>query len=103
MKSIIKSINFIRKNKNFKTILKKTKKYYIGKENNKFIPSDVATIVIKFLDKKFKNVMDYGFTASIENEFDGIAEGEIDWSKMLKDFYSPFKKERYTTLFAICI
>lgn len=37
--------------------------------------------------------MDYGFTAKIENEFDEIAEGDQDWSKMLKDFYSPFKKD----------
>ena len=69
-----------------------------GAEKSKLFPTDLGSVVTDFLIQYFDHVMDYGFTASIENEFDGIAEGEINWSKMLKDFYSPFKKDVDNTM-----
>lgn len=64
-----------------------------GAEKGKLFPTDLGSVVTDFLSQYFHHVMDYGFTAKIENEFDEIAEGDQDWSKMLKDFYSPFKKD----------
>lgn len=64
-----------------------------GAEKGKLFPTDLGSVVTDFLIQYFNHVMDYGFTAKIENEFDEIAEGDQDWSKMLKDFYSPFKKD----------
>ena len=69
-----------------------------GAEKGKLFPTDLGSVVTDFLIQYFTNVMDYGFTAKIENEFDEIAEGDQDWSKMLKDFYSPFKKDVDHTL-----
>ena len=64
-----------------------------GAEKGKLFPTDLGSVVTDFLIQYFNHVMDYGFTAKIENEFDEIADGDQDWSKMLKDFYSPFKKD----------
>ena len=47
-------------------------------------------VVTDFLSDHFKNVMDYNFTASVEKEFDEIAEGNLEWAKMIDSFYSPF-------------
>jgi DNA topoisomerase I len=52
--------------------------------------SDMGTIVNDFLDNYFKNVMDYGFTADIENQFDHIADGKSDWTQVIDRFYRPF-------------
>ena len=64
-----------------------------GAEKSKLFPTDLGAVVNDFLIQHFDNVMDYGFTAKIESEFDEIAEGKEDWSKMLQNFYVPFKKE----------
>ena len=64
-----------------------------GAEKSKLFPTDLGSVVNDFLIQHFDNVMDFGFTAKIESEFDEIAEGRVDWSKMLKNFYEPFKKE----------
>ncbi|MEY4660126.1 MAG: type topoisomerase, partial [Bacteroidota bacterium] len=69
-----------------------------GAEKSKLFPTDLGSVVTDFLIQYFNNVMDYGFTAKIENEFDNIAEGEANWSKMLKDFYSPFKNDVDNTM-----
>jgi DNA topoisomerase-1 len=69
-----------------------------GAEKSKLFPTDLGAVVTDFLIQYFNNVMDYGFTAKIENEFDNIAEGEANWSKMLKDFYSPFKNDVDNTM-----
>lgn len=61
-------------------------------------PTDLGAVVTDFLIQYFDHVMDYGFTAKIENEFDSIAEGDVNWSKMLKDFYAPFKKDVDNTM-----
>jgi len=69
-----------------------------GAEKSKLFPTDLGSVVTDFLIQYFDHVMDYGFTAKIESEFDHIAEGHADWSKMLKDFYSPFKKDVDNTM-----
>ena len=64
-----------------------------GAEKSKLFPTDLGTVVTDFLIQHFNQVLDYGFTAKIESEFDHIAEGQENWSEMLKDFYAPFKKD----------
>ncbi|MCW3123686.1 MAG: topoisomerase [Flavipsychrobacter sp.] len=62
----------------------------VGAEKNKMFPTDLGMVVTDFLREHFHKVMDYDFTAKIEAEFDNIAEGRLQWSKMLADFYTPF-------------
>ena len=64
-----------------------------GAEKSKLFPSDVGLVVTDFLLQYFDDVMDYGFTAKIESEFDEVATGNLKWNRMIKDFYSPFKKD----------
>ncbi|MCB0687925.1 MAG: type I DNA topoisomerase, partial [Saprospiraceae bacterium] len=61
-----------------------------GTTSNRLYPSDVGMIVTDFLNEHFDTIMDYGFTAEIEQKFDHIAAGKFDWTKMLADFYFPF-------------
>jgi DNA topoisomerase I len=69
-----------------------------GTEKSKLFPTDLGSVVTDFLSKYFDNVMNYGFTASIEEEFDKIAEGKQVWNKMVKDFYDPFHKDVSQTM-----
>jgi len=62
----------------------------IGSEKAKLFPTDIGTVVNQFLMEHFLNIMDYNFTATVEEEFDEIAEGKLVWNAMIKDFYSPF-------------
>lgn len=62
----------------------------VGAEKAKLFPTDLGMVVTDFLKQHFTKVMDYGFTAHIEQEFDEIAEGRMVWSKMIDDFYKPF-------------
>lgn len=64
-----------------------------GAEKSKLFPSDIGLVVTDFLLQYFDDVMDYGFTAKIESEFDEVATGNLKWNRMIKDFYSPFKKD----------
>ncbi|MCK9402406.1 MAG: type I DNA topoisomerase [Chitinophagaceae bacterium] len=61
-----------------------------GAEKNKLFPTDLGIVVTDFLKQYFTKVMDFGFTAKIEQEFDEIAEGKIKWSSMIDGFYKPF-------------
>ena len=61
-----------------------------GAEKNKMFPTDLGMVVTDFLKQHFSQVMDYKFTAKIENEFDEIANGKKDYGKMLSEFYIPF-------------
>jgi DNA topoisomerase-1 len=61
-----------------------------GAERNKLFPTDLGLVVTDFLSEHFGKVMDYSFTANIEEEFDEIAQGKIKWNKMVKEFYGPF-------------
>ena len=69
-----------------------------GAEKAKLFPSDIGMLVTDFLKEYFENILDYGFTASVEEEFDKIAEGKLNWTKMLHKFYKPFHKDVETTL-----
>ncbi|MEY3948157.1 MAG: type topoisomerase, partial [Bacteroidota bacterium] len=64
-----------------------------GAEKSKLFPSDLGLVVTDFLLQYFDDVMDYGFTAKIENEFDEVAAGKLKWDSMIKEFYKPFKKD----------
>jgi DNA topoisomerase-1 len=69
-----------------------------GAEKNKLFPTDLGNVVTDFLKLHFMKVMDYSFTAGIENEFDEIANGRKEWSRMLGDFYTPFHELVETTM-----
>jgi DNA topoisomerase-1 len=77
---------------------KATEQENTGAEKSKLFPTDLGAVITDFLLLHFDNVMDYGFTAKIESQFDHIAEGKQDWSLMLQDFYTPFKKEVEETM-----
>jgi DNA topoisomerase-1 len=69
-----------------------------GKEKNKLSPTDIGIVVTDFLTQHFERIMDYHFTAKVEEEFDEIAKGMIGWTKMIHQFYSPFHKDVEETL-----
>jgi len=62
-----------------------------GAEKSKLFPTDLGLVVTDFLKLHFEDVMDYGFTAHVEEGFDEIAEGKMQWNKMIDEFYKPFK------------
>jgi DNA topoisomerase-1 len=71
-------------------ITQEGKQETFGSEKSKMFPTDIGTVVTDFLKENFKEIMDYNFTATVEKEFDEIAEGNLKWAKMIKDFYGPF-------------
>jgi DNA topoisomerase I len=64
-----------------------------GAEKNKLFPTNTAMIVNDFLVEHFPDITDYSFTSEIEQEFDEIANGKLQWKKMIADFYKPFHKK----------
>jgi DNA topoisomerase-1 len=73
-------------------ISEETRTERTGAEKSKMFPTDIGMVVNDFLLKEFPQIMDFNFTAKVEEEFDEIAEGKINWTKMLSDFYKPFHK-----------
>jgi DNA topoisomerase-1 len=71
-------------------IKKETHTEITGAEKNKLFPTDIGMLVTDFLVSNFKAILDYNFTAFVEKEFDDIANGELKWQKMIKEFYGPF-------------
>ena len=69
-----------------------------GAEKSKLFPTDLGMVVTDFLKQHFSKVMDFGFTARIEEEFDEIAEGKTRWSSMIDEFYKPFHENIEHTL-----
>jgi DNA topoisomerase-1 len=69
-----------------------------GKEKSKLFPQDIGMIVNDFLIENFSEIVDYNFTADVEEQFDKIAEGKLKWTGMLHKFYSPFHKTIEETL-----
>lgn len=69
-----------------------------GVEKNKLFPTDLGLVVTDFLNEHFGQVMDYSFTANIENDFDKIAAGEKVWNSMISNFYGPFHQTVEDTL-----
>jgi DNA topoisomerase-1 len=72
------------------SLTKKLVKEKYGFEKGKLFPTDIGMIVNDFLEQNFQNIMDFNFTASVEEEFDEIAEGKLNWPSMIKRFYTPF-------------
>ncbi len=68
----------------------KTKTENVGAERSKLFPTNIGMVVNDFLVENFPTIMNYNFTAQVEKEFDHIAEGEINWSKSIDDFYKKF-------------
>ncbi|MEZ7745416.1 type I DNA topoisomerase [Prevotella jejuni] len=74
-------------------ITSKTKKEMAGADKGKLIPTDIGIVVNDFLMENFPEIMDYNFTAKVEQEFDKIAEGKAEWNKEMKTFYQGFEPE----------
>lgn len=79
-------------------ITKQTEQENTGAEKSKLFPTDLGLVVTDFLSQYFDDIMDYSFTARIENEFDEIAQGKQQWNKMVDHFYLPFKKDVEKTI-----
>ena len=79
-------------------IQKVTEQENTGAEKSKLFPTDLGLVVTDFLKQYFDDIMDYSFTARIEEEFDEVAEGKMEWNKMIDDFYNPFKKDVENTI-----
>jgi DNA topoisomerase-1 len=69
-----------------------------GFEKSKLFPTDIGTLVNKFLIQYFDNILDYNFTASVEKDFDAIADGKKVWNDMISNFYGPFHNQIEDTL-----
>ena len=92
-----REVNLLRLTKK-NTIEKEVFQENTGAEKNKLFPTDLGIVVTDFLKQYFNKVMDFGFTAKIEEEFDQIAEGKIVWSNMIEGFYKPFHETIEHTL-----
>ena len=62
----------------------------VGSDKGKLVPTDIGMIVTDFLVNHFETILDYNFTAKVEDQFDDIAEGKEDWTQMMKNFYKDF-------------
>lgn len=72
-------------------IVSKTRTEVAGKEKGKLLPTDIGTVVNDFLMEHFPEIMDYNFTAKVENQFDQIAEGHEEWTSMMHNFDHDFE------------
>ncbi len=80
------------------SISKQVKSEITGAEKSKLFPTDIGEVVNDFLVEHFKGIVDFNFTAKVEKQFDEIAQGLQDWTKMLHSFYTPFHLEVEDTL-----
>ena len=74
-----------------KIVTQKKRKEMAGSDKGKLLPTDIGIVVNDFLMQYFPNIMDYNFTAKVEQDFDKIAEGEEKWKDMMKSFYQDFE------------
>ena len=81
-----------------KLITTKQRVETVGSEKGKLMPTDVGTVVNDFLMEHFPTIMDYNFTANVEQDFDKIAEGKTQWLKMMRSFYKDFEPTVETTI-----
>ena len=70
----------------------------IGSEKGRLLPQDIGRIVTDYLVKNFETILDYGFTANVEKDFDKIADGDMVWNSVISDFYGPFHTKVQETL-----
>ena len=80
------------------TISQTEKLETVGSDKGKLLPTDIGMVVNDFLLENFPNVLDYNFTAKVEQEFDTIADGKEEWTDMLKDFYTHFEPKVEETM-----
>ncbi len=80
------------------TIKASSKTETTGAEKGRLLPQDIGMIVTDYLVKNFDTILDYGFTANVEKDFDQIAEGELGWSNVISEFYGPFHTKVEDTL-----
>ena len=74
-----------------KQITEKTRTEITGGDKGKLMPTDIGIVVNDFLLQYFPSIMDYNFTAKVEQKFDEIAEGNEKWTDMMRDFYKDFE------------
>ena len=74
-----------------KVVTQKERTEMVGSDKGKLLPTDIGVVVNDFLMKHFKDIMDYNFTAKVEQDFDKIAEGDEQWTAMMKTFYRDFE------------
>ncbi|EJX08960.1 DNA topoisomerase I [gut metagenome] len=79
-------------------IVKEDKTETTGVEKNKLIPTDIGTVVNDFLLENFPEIMDYNFTANVEKDFDAVAEGQKNWTELIRQFYGEFEPQVEKTL-----
>ena len=70
----------------------------VGAEKGRLLPQDIGMIVTDYLVKNFDTILDYGFTANVEKDFDKIADGELVWNSVISEFYGPFHAKVQETL-----
>lgn len=80
------------------SITKEEKSENTGAERGKLFPTDIGAVVNDFLVQHFQGIVDFNFTASVEKQFDEIAQGLQDWTKMIRSFYDPFHKDVQSTI-----
>ena len=71
-------------------ITTRTKSETVGADKGKLIPTDIGVVVNEFLTKYFPNILDYNFTANVEEKFDDVAEGKLQWNEEISSFYEIF-------------
>ncbi len=79
-------------------IFSKTDTEMTGALKNHLVPTDMGMLVVDFLDKHFDNVMNYSFTANVENQLDEVADGNRNWVDMISKFYDPFHSDIEKTM-----
>ena len=79
-------------------IKESTKTETIGAEKGRLLPQEIGIIVTDYLVKNFPQVLDYQFTATVEEDFDKIAEGQMEWNSVINDFYTPFHQNVQETM-----
>ena len=75
-----------------------TKTETVGAEKGRLLPQEIGMIVTDYLVKNFPKVLDYKFTANVEEDFDRIADGELIWNSVIEDFYGPFHQTVQETM-----
>ncbi len=92
------NVNIITLDKKSNKIISETIIENTGFEKNKLFPTDIGIVVNEFLSENFNKIINYNFTAEIENKFDKIASGKLKWNKMIEKFYSEFHSNIENTL-----
>ena len=87
--------NLTLKNNSIKT---SSKTETVGAERGRLLPQEIGIIVTDYLVKNFPQILDYKFTAHVEEDFDKIAEGEMVWNSMISEFYGPFHSNVQETM-----